>query len=122
MRTSGTPSRQGWTVTNLSGGTPDMFCMDCPRARCSRDCKILEDLRIVNRDQQFAVSSRIRTRKKSPLQANNNWFKESPELKMTRKWEISRGMYRMCLSCSYFSYRDLLMAKTGEKILGASLV
>lgn len=109
-------------MTNLSSGTPDMFCMDCPRTACSRDCKILEDLRTVNREnraQLFAISSRMRSRKKNPLQANNNRFKESSRLKMTRKWEISRGMYHMCLPCSY---RDPLMAKTGEKILGASSV
>lgn len=122
VRTSGTARHWGWTVTNLSSGTPDMFCMDCPRTACSRDCKILEDLRTVNREnraQLFAISSRMRSRKKNPLQANNNRFKESSRLKMTRKWEISRGMYHMCLPCSY---RDPLMAKTGEKILGASSV
>lgn len=99
----------------LGSETCDMFCMGCPRGY-----KALEDLRVVNRDQLFTVSSR--TRKNNPLQANSNRFKASPELKMIIKWKVRRGLYHACLPWPCFSHRNLPLAKMREQILSVSLV
>lgn len=46
-------------------------------------------------EANFTTSFRMRSSKKSLLQANGNRFKEFTDLNMARKWEISRDTYHM---------------------------
>lgn len=74
VSTSGTRGCRGWTVTDLSRGTQDIWTA----------WKILQDSRTGNR-KQLLLCSRMWTKKKSPFEANGNDFKESSGVKICGK-------------------------------------